>query len=103
MPKSIVKPMNSSKNKLNSEKILIFHFNPNVHLVLVWIAQKYACVSFMWPHGHYSWDPQLGKNTNLTLKLGPIALFTHLKIISLQCFQFQFSISTKISSIQTDP
>ena len=35
--------------------------------------------------------------------MGPIVLFTHLKIISLQYFQFQFSISTKISSIQTDP
>ena len=29
MPKSAVRPMNSSKNKLNSEIILIFHFNPN--------------------------------------------------------------------------
>ena len=39
------------------------------------------------------------------LKMGPIILFTHLKIILLQCFhfQFQFSVSTKISSIQTDP
>ena len=26
--------MNSSKNKLNSEIILIFHFNPNAYLVL---------------------------------------------------------------------
>ena len=38
MPKSVVKPMNSNKNKLNNEIILIFHFNPNAHLVLVWIA-----------------------------------------------------------------
>ena len=37
------------------------------------------------------------------LKMGPTALFTHLKIISLQCFQFQFSISAKISLIQTHP
>ena len=35
------------------------------------------------------------------LKMGPKTLFTHLKIISLQCFQFQFSVSAKISSIQT--
>ena len=35
------------------------------------------------------------------LKMGPTILFTHLKIISLQCFQFQFSVSAKISSIQT--
>ena len=34
--------------------------------------------------------------------MSPTVLFTHLKIILLQCFQFQFSISVKISSIQTD-
>ena len=37
------------------------------------------------------------------LKMGPTILFTHLKIILLQCFQFQFSVSVKINSIQTDP
>ena len=37
-----------------------------------------------------------------SLKMGPTALFTHLKIILLQYFQFQFSVSIKISSIQTD-
>ena len=37
------------------------------------------------------------------LKMGLTALFTHLKIILLQCFQFQFSVSVTISSIQTDP
>ena len=42
------------------------------------------------------------------LKMGPTVLFTHLKIILLQCFQFsifsfQFSVSATISSIQTDP
>ena len=36
-------------------------------------------------------------------KMGLTVLFTHLKIISLQCFQFQFSVSAKISSIQTHP
>ena len=35
--------------------------------------------------------------------MGPTTLFTHLKIILLQCFQFQFSVSAKISSIQTHP
>ena len=35
------------------------------------------------------------------LKMGLTVLFTHLKIILLQCFQF--SVSAKISSIQTDP
>ena len=37
MPKSAVEPMNSSKNKLNSEIILIFHLHPNAHLGSVWI------------------------------------------------------------------
>ena len=35
------------------------------------------------------------------LKMSPTILFTHLKIILLQCFQF--SVSATISSIQTDP
>ena len=35
------------------------------------------------------------------IKNGSTQLFTHLKIILLQCFQF--SISAKISCIQTDP
>ena len=33
----------------------------------------------LWVHGHCSWEPQLGENANLTLKLGPTALSTHLK------------------------
>ena len=37
-----------------------------------------------------------------SLKMGLTILFTHLKIILLQYFQFQFSVSAKISSIQTD-
>ena len=34
----------------------------------------------------------------ITLKLGPTVLFTHLKIILLQCFQF-----STINGIQMDP
>ena len=34
--------------------------------------------------------------------MGPTVLFTHLKIILLQYFQFQFLIPVKISSIQTE-
>ena len=30
---------------------------------------------------HCSQDPQVRKNTNIKLKLGPTILFTHLKII----------------------
>ena len=37
------------------------------------------------------------------LKMGPTILFTHLKIILLQCFQFSVFNFNKISSIQTDP
>ena len=37
-----------------------------------------------------------------SLKIDHMILFTHLKIISLQYFQLQFLVSTKISSIQTD-
>ena len=33
MPKSAMRLMNSSKNKLNSEIILIFNPNPNGHLL----------------------------------------------------------------------
>ena len=33
MPKSAVGPMNSNKNKLNSEIIFIFHLNPNAPLI----------------------------------------------------------------------
>ena len=41
-------------------------------------------------------------SATFSLKMGLTALFTHLKIILLQCFQFQFLVSAKISSIQTD-
>ena len=42
------------------------------------------------------------------LKMDPMILFIHLKITLLQYFQFsvfnfQFSVSTKINSIQMDP
>ena len=40
------------------------------------------------------------KNTIHALFMGPTTLFIHLKIILLQCFQF--SISAKISCIQTN-
>ena len=45
--------------------------------------------------------PQIILFNNFFIKNGLQALFTHLKIISLQCFQFQFSVLAKISSIQT--
>ena len=36
---------------------------------------------------HCSRDPQVQKNANVKLKMGPTTLFTLLKIILLQCFQ----------------
>ena len=38
-----------------------------------------------------------------SLKMGLTSLFTHLKIILLQCFQFSVFSFSKISSIQTHP
>ena len=52
---------------------------------------------------HCSRTHKLHFLATFSLKMSPTALFTHLKIISLQCFQFQFSVSAKINSIQTDP
>ena len=43
-------------------------------------------------------DLQVRISANSSLKLGSTALFTHLKIILLQCFQF-----SAINGIQTDP
>ena len=42
--------------------------------------------------------PQVQNSVNFKLKLGLIALFIHLKIILLQCFQF-----SAINGIQIDP
>ena len=47
---------------------------------------------------HCSQDLQVQNLANITLKLGPTALFTHLKIILLRCFQF-----SAINGIQIDP
>ena len=47
---------------------------------------------------HYSWDPQVLYLAKKTSKLSLTILFTHLKIILLQYFQFSV-----ISGIQTHP
>ena len=41
-------------------------------------------------------------STTFSLKMGPTILFTHLKIILLQCFHILVFNFSKISSIQTD-
>ena len=51
---------------------------------------------------HYLLTYKLYFLTTFSLKIGLTVLFTYLKIILLQCFQFQLSVSAKISSIQTD-
>ena len=50
---------------------------------------------------HCSRDSQFFFSTKLSLKIDPTILFTHLKIILLQ--YFQFLIFSKICSIQTLP
>ena len=42
-------------------------------------------------------------SVTFSLKMGFTVLFTHLKIILLQCFQFSIFNFNKINSIQTDP
>ena len=68
-----------------SLNVQIFHWNVTVQ----WVP----CTV------HETHKPLL--STKLLLKMGPMVLFTHLKIILLQCFQF--SIFCKISGIQTNP
>ena len=52
---------------------------------------------------HCSRTHKLHFLSTFSLKMGPTVLFTHLKIILLQCFQFSVLSFSKISSIQTDP
>ena len=52
---------------------------------------------------HCSRIHKLHFSATFSLKMGPTVLFTHLKIILLQCFQFSIFSFSKISYIQTDP
>ena len=61
------------------------------HFAYIWIELKSVfsyIVRFLVGPVHCSWDPQVLYSEKKTLKLGPTILFTHLKIILLQCFQF---------------
>ena len=51
---------------------------------------------------HCSRTHKLHFSTIFSLKMGLMALFTHLKIILLQCFQFSIFSFSKISSIKMD-
>ena len=61
-------------------------------------SSMFASVHFLVGPMHCSRDLQVLFSAKTTLKLGPTTLFTHLKIILLQYFQF-----SAISGIQTDP
>ena len=52
---------------------------------------------------HCSRSHKLHFLSTFSLKMGPTALFTYLKIILLQYFQFSVFSFSKISFIQTDP
>ena len=52
---------------------------------------------------HCLWTHKLHFSITFSLKMGHTVLFTHLKIILLQYFQFSVFSFSKISSIQTDP
>ena len=60
-----------------------------LYLAYVWEAcfTRFLAEAFF-PVGpvHYLWNPQVLYSTTFYLKLGPTALFTHLKIILLHCF-----------------
>ena len=74
---------------------------PMWYLEYVWIALASAVaisLRFCVDPVYYSQDPRLFFSATFSLKLGPMTLFTHLKIILLQCFQF-----STISGIQTNP
>ena len=51
---------------------------------------------------HCSQTHKFHFSTTFSLKMGSTTLFTHFKIILLQCFQFLVFNFSKISSIQTD-
>ena len=63
-----------------------------------WLCQLWTVHSYTVHKSH-----KFHFSVTFSLKMGPTILFTHLKIILLQYFQFQFSISVTINSIQTDP
>ena len=97
-------------------KILNFHLN---HLACVWIQRLLNPASTFFPSFFFFVFTRLRREILLfretiftvyhcsstvytlkILKMDPTTLYTHLKIILLQCFQF--SVSATISSIQTE-
>ena len=65
-----------------------------VYMLASWYHASFGKLVFQWKRFfsvslvHYSRDLQVQNSATFSLKLGPTAPFTHLKIILLQCFQF---------------
>ena len=105
-----IHPKSSKKKKRNSINVM-WLFGLQLFLRLCFITAFFSSFFFLvQPQEltlstvnsasvHCSRSHKLHFSTIFLLKIGPTALFTHLKINSLQCFQFQFSVLAKISSI----
>ena len=96
--------------KFTSGKSLALHsvvHVPNMcrNLECVWIETIHSCVFNFRRFPFFSFQLQLltQSSVNSALKMGLTVLFTHLKIILLQYFQFSVFNFSKINSIQTDP
>ena len=80
---------------------------PNPLQASVWEAHFPVEVFFLVGLMHCSRDPQVPCSATFSLKLGLTTLFTHLKIILLQCFQFsifsnkQYPNRSQVGSIST--
>ena len=68
--------------------VLKVKFSVTKDLGWVWIAVDRTFAFFWLDPVHCSGDPQVQNSAKSNLKLSLTELFTHLKIILLQCFQF---------------
>ena len=96
--------------KFTSGKSLALHsvvHVPNMcrNLECIWIETIHSCVFNFRRFPFFSFQLQLltQSSVNSALKMDFTVLFTHLKIILLQYFQFSVFNFSKINSIQTDP
>ena len=83
-------------------RICLAYLNKNIFVLIlkkqkkkkkvhVWIAFMASVCAFCWKYvgsmAQFT-DPQKSSKQNFNINLSPTILFTHLKIILLQCFQF---------------
>ena len=61
-----------------------------------WSAHQWVPLTVYGPHKHHF-------STTFLLKMSPTTLFTHLKIILLQCFQFSISATFNFSNNKLNP